>query len=443
MILNPRNDLVRKRSTSFRRPAQGACAGFEVNEDDEERFSFLESGLPQEARLTRRSLSVHSCPGSHGIVSNNFWDPVFKEKFISDYDCSNFDPKFWSEAEPIWQTLQKQGIDTGVYFWPGFSSYETKPTYYKKAVCTVNCSSIKDLPSSRKPIRSSYPPYDHCQSNYRLSFPVRIDSIISWLTSDKPPRFVALYVDEPDGVGHSDGPNSQKFKDAIEEVDRDAVGYIITKLRSVKLLDKVNLIFVADHNVVAVNKSRLIYLDDYLDPSTYTPTEVYSFAHLWPKEGKLEEVYANLTKLVKRYPQARVYKKDEIPEEYHYRNNRRIPPIYLFAGLGWMYKKSRGNISDDWVTGAHGYPASEKMGTIFYARGPSFKKGYKIDHALRSIDVYPMLCELLGIEPRPHNGSLGNMKMMMTPKAKGSSLVCHHDVVIIVLIWSLLLTAVL
>ncbi|KAK3738837.1 hypothetical protein QZH41_004370 [Actinostola sp. cb2023] len=357
-------------------------------------------------------------PESHGIVSNKFWDPVLKEKFIFEYDCSNFDPKFWSEAEPIWLTLQKQGIDTGMYFWPGFSSYETKPTYYEKAVCMVNCSSIKDLPSSRTPIRSTFPPYDHCVPNYTITFPERIDSIMSWLTSDKPPRFVALYVDQPDWVGHSDGPKSQKFKDKIEEVDRDAVGYLITKLRSVNLLDKVNLIFVADHSFVTVNKSRLIYLDDYLDPSTYTPTEVGTFAHLWPKEGKLEEVYANLTKLVKRYPQARVYKKDEIPEEYHYRNNRRIPPIYLLAGLGWMYKRSRGNISDDWVYGAHGYPASEKMGTIFYA-------------------------QLLGIEPRPHNGSLGNMKMMMTAKAKGSSLVCHHDVVIIVLIWSLLLTAVL
>ncbi|KAK3729009.1 hypothetical protein QZH41_011466, partial [Actinostola sp. cb2023] len=40
---------------TFKRPAQGACAGFEANEDDDkERFSFLESGLPQEARLIIR-----------------------------------------------------------------------------------------------------------------------------------------------------------------------------------------------------------------------------------------------------------------------------------------------------------------------------------------------------------------------------------------------------
>jgi predicted AlkP superfamily pyrophosphatase or phosphodiesterase len=243
------------------------------------------------------------------------------------------------------------------------------------------------------------------------------------LTSDKPPKFVAFYVDQPDWVGHSDGAESKKFKEEIEKVDRDAVGYLVTQLRKVDLLDKVNLIFVADHSFVTVNVSRLIYLDDFLDPSTYMLLESGSIVHLWPNEGKLEEIYANLTKLVKQYPQAKVYKKENIPEEYHYKHNRRIPPIYLNPGYGWLVYPSRSNRSEDWVYGAHGYPASEKMGAIFYARGPAFKKGYKVDHGLSSIDVYPMLCEILGIEPRPNNGSLDNMKMMMAggegPKATG------------------------
>ncbi|XP_031566464.1 ectonucleotide pyrophosphatase/phosphodiesterase family member 5-like [Actinia tenebrosa] len=364
-------------------------------------------------------------PESHGLVSNKFWDPIYEEKFIFDYDCTNNDPKFWQESEPIWLTLQKQSFYSGMYFWPGFSSYKTTPTYYEKAFCKVNCSAIppKDLPLYRNQSRSSWPPYIHCLPNYSIPYRQRIDSIVSWLKSDKPPKFVAVYVDQPDWVGHSDGPKSQKFKDEIEKVDRDAVGYLVNKLREVDLLDKVNLIFVADHSFVQVNLSRLIYLDDYLDPSTFMLTESGTLIHLWPHEGKMEEIYVNLTKLVTEYPQAKLYKKDNIPEEYHLKNNRRTPPIFLDPGYGWMVEPTRTNRSSDWVYGAHGYPASEKLAAIFYARGPAFKKGYKIDHGLRSIDVYPMMCKILGIEPRPNNGSLDNMKMMLVgeegPKATG------------------------
>lgn len=338
-------------------------------------------------------------PESHGIIANVFWDPVIKEKFVLEYDCTNFDPKFWTEAEPIWLTLQKKGIDTGVHFWPGFSSYNVKPTHYEKAICKINCSSIDDLPASRKKIRETFPPYDHCYPNYTIPFQRRADSIISWLTSDKPPRFVAWYVDQPDWVGHSDGPKSEKFKKTIEAVDRDAVGYLITKLRKVNLLDKVNLIFVADHSFAYVNASRVLFLEDYLDPSSYMLTVSVALVHLWPNEGRFQEVYNNLTKLTAKLPLGKLYKKDDTPENWHYRNNHRIPPIYLDVGYGWIVKEKRANLSDDFVYGAHGYPASEKMGSIFYARGPSFKKDYKIDHSLRSLDVYPMLCDILGLEP--------------------------------------------
>lgn len=38
-----------------------------------------------------------------------------------------------------------------------------------------------------------------------------------------------------------------------------------------------------------------------------------------------EEIYKNLTGI----PHAHVYRRSEIPPQYHYMNNRRIPPIVL------------------------------------------------------------------------------------------------------------------
>lgn len=409
---------------------------------------YMETVTPTKTWPNHQTYLTGLYPESHGMVTNKFWDPIFKEKFIFEYDCSNYDPKFWTMSEPLWLTMQKKGIDTAVYFWPGFSSYDIKPTYYEKPICKVNCSDIKDLPASRKPIRKEFPPYDHCCPNYTIPFQTRADSIVSWLSSEKPPRFVAWYVDQPDWVGHSDGSKSQKFKEKVEAVDRDAVGYLINKLKAVNLLEKVNLIFVADHSFVDVNASRVLFLDDYVDLSSSIVMETGPFVHIWPNEGRFEDVYNNLTKLTANLPLGKLYKKDETPETWHYKHNRRIPPIYLDVGYGWLVHTKRTNLSDDWVYGAHGYPSGKSMGSVFYARGPSFKKGYKIDGGIRSLDIYPMLCEILGIEPLPHNGSLDNMKMMMirmagvqpTPKAAGNTVALFDVIMFCALILNILST---
>ncbi|EDO38395.1 predicted protein, partial [Nematostella vectensis] len=322
-------------------------------------------------------------PESHGIVSNRFWDPAYKEKFIFDHDCSNGDPKFWNESEPIWLTLQKMGKDSGLHFWPGFFKW---------------------------------PPYEHCYPNYTIPFSKRIEKIMSWLTSKKPPQFVGFYADQPDWVGHSYGPDSDKFRRMVEHVDKVVVGGMIDSLRNAGLLEKVNLIFVSDHSFTTVNKSRVIFFDDFIDPATYMLTEATAFGHIWPKPGKFDEIYTNLTThMIQKYPQVKVYKKEEIPEAFHYKNNRRVPPIYVSAGFGYGFKPRRAwfNVSDDWVYGYHGYPSDERMGAIFYARGPAFKTGYYFDGPLRSVDIYPMMCELLGIQPHPNNGSLSNMMQLM------------------------------
>ena len=163
---------------------------------------------------THHSYVTGLYPESHGIVSNSFWDPVYKENFIYDYDCSNYDPKFYNASEPIWLTLQKQGGRSGVYFWPGSSGYREKPTYYEKPICLVNCSAInpKDLPKYRKKARKTWPSYIHCLPNYTEPFTSRLDKVIKWLKSDKPPQFVAVYIDHPDWEGHEYGPQSKEYK---------------------------------------------------------------------------------------------------------------------------------------------------------------------------------------------------------------------------------------
>ena len=179
---------------------------------------------------------------SHGIVSNTFWDPVYEEMFIFGYDCSNFDPKFYNDSEPIWLSLQKQGGRSASYFWPATTSYVEKPTYYVKETCLINCSAInsKDLPKYRNRTLQGWPPYVHCAPDIKRPWSDRVNKTIQWLMSDKPPQFISLYFEEPDMTGHEHGPFSQQYKNAVERVDRDAVGFLLKRLKETDLLEKVS-----------------------------------------------------------------------------------------------------------------------------------------------------------------------------------------------------------
>ena len=53
---------------------------------------------------------------THGIVANNFDDPVYKEYFSKR---KKDQLKWWNETEPIWSTAVKQGVKTGVFYAPG------------------------------------------------------------------------------------------------------------------------------------------------------------------------------------------------------------------------------------------------------------------------------------------------------------------------------------
>lgn len=45
------------------------------------------------------------------------------------------------------------------------------------------------------------------------------------------------------------------------------------------------------------------------------------------------------------------------------------------------------------------------MKPIFLASGPNITVNYEAP-IFQTIDIYPMMCKLLGIQPQPNNGSL-------------------------------------
>lgn len=56
-------------------------------------------------------------PEHHGIIGNNFYDPVLRTNFLFSSPAAN--DNHWWGGEPIWVTAIKQGRQASCMFWPG------------------------------------------------------------------------------------------------------------------------------------------------------------------------------------------------------------------------------------------------------------------------------------------------------------------------------------
>jgi hypothetical protein len=55
------------------------------------------------------------------------------------------------------------------------------------------------------------------------------------------------------------------------------------------------------------------------------------------------------------------------------------------------------------------------MQALFVAHGPSIESGIVL-HTIASVDIYALMCSLLGIEPAPNDGNpLPTQAMLKTP----------------------------
>ena len=87
------------------------------------------------------------------------------------------------------------------------------------------------------------------------------------------------------------------------------------------------------------------------------------------------------------------------------------------------------NIIVIYFLGSHGYSNKlPNMHPIFIAHGPAFKKGYKAE-PFASIDLYPLLCRLLDIEPRLNNGSFEAIKQILV----GHNMIGYGDKITIII----------
>ena len=316
-------------------------------------------------------------PDHHGLVNNTFWDPDLQLTYAVGNPVTGQDPRFFG-GEPIWLTAERQGVKSATIYWVG--------------------SDLKD--DSR---HASYW-YDYAKKPL-LTPDERVQKALEYLQLPEPerPHFIMVYFEEPDQTQHTYGPNCEQTRQAVKETD-EAVGKLYAGLMQLPIASKINFIVLSDHGMALEDPSRVINPHDYLQPEWYDKMVISIPTYIFTKPQYRETVYNALKDL----PHLTVWKKEEIPAYLHYGTNRRIGDILVAPDMGWEFRDTPRN-----GLGAHGYdPTDVDMHSLFRAVGPAFKQGY-IARQFENVDIYPLLCHLMGIQPAPNDGDFNRIKHIL------------------------------
>ncbi|EME88924.1 uncharacterized protein MYCFIDRAFT_209933 [Pseudocercospora fijiensis CIRAD86] len=312
-------------------------------------------------------------------------------------------PEYWN-AEPIWETAETQGIRTAIHMWPGSEAHlpPMEPTYV-----------------------------DKFNGNEHLGN--KVNRILGWLDLPGPhdqgasvetprPQLIAAYVPNVDSDGHKYGPNSTYIRSTIAEVD-GMLGKIFKGIEERNLTDVVNIVVVSDHGMATTSNHRIVQLEDLVDTSLIEHTDGWPLFGLRPFDQspeKLMEIYNEISAKVRMSEHKGkfdVYLRDKnMPQRYHFSQNDRIAPLWIVPKAGWAIAPKH---EFDLVTaldrgetynprGLHGYDHEHPlMRAIFVARGPAFPHtpGSRLK-PFQNTEVYNIICDSLGIEPRPNNGTI-------------------------------------
>jgi predicted AlkP superfamily pyrophosphatase or phosphodiesterase len=293
-------------------------------------------------------------PESHGIVGNQFWDPVLQEEFYYTDINISMQPKWWT-AEPLWVTAENQGVRSAIHMWPGSEAHipDVEPTYLDKF-------------------------------NESEALPNKVDRILGWLdlpgdddaeeAISRRPQLIAAYVPNVDADGHKYGPNSTEIRGAIVDVD-NMLALLVEGLHTRNLTEIVNIVIVSDHGMATTSTSRLIQIDDLVDLSLVDHIDGWPLCGLRLKnpDRDVPILYQQLMKEAKKSGSFDVYTLNTMPERYHFTKNDRIAPLWIVPKTGWaVVDKEHFDVSEAQTTGRqfeplglHGYDHEVSCWTFY------------------------------------------------------------------------------
>lgn len=302
-------------------------------------------------------------PAHHGIVDNRFYDTRTKKYYAINkkHEVQNGS---WYGGTPLWVLAEKQKMVSASFFWVGSESdvQSTRPTYY----------------------------FNYSEA---FSFDRRLQILQEWLNlpEEKRPHFITFYFPEVDHAAHRFGVYSEQTRNAVHDIDT-----VIGKMNDIaKATDlPINFIFVSDHGFTNVDTVNTLQVPQ-LDTGKFITSAGSTLIHIYAKnKDDVMPLFQQLKQKEKNYT---AYLEENVPLRWHYGRKDdkygRIGDIVMVAHMPYIfYSKGYKNI------GVHGFDnAKQEMQATFYAWGPAFKEGLKINN-FTNIHIYPMIAHLLGLK---------------------------------------------
>ena len=307
-------------------------------------------------------------PDHHGVVNNTMRDPTLPGLTFRLQDKSSvLDRRWWDDGEPIWVTARNAGLIAASVMWPGSEA------------------DVRGVPASLSV------PYDKDRTSDQ-----RIDQALAWL--DLPvaqrPRFVSVYLERVDNVGHTVGPDDGALNAELVAID-GSIRRLVAGLETRGLRDKVVLLVVSDHGLAGISPDRVVRLGPVTSSDAATVLYNGATVSIEPAPGRDAEVGAEV--LAPR-DHIQCWRRGTLPERFAFGHHRRVPTFFCLADVGWEVLAAGDRVSAN--RGDHGYDnAAPEMQAIFIANGPGVRRGATI-RGLENVDVHALLGRLLGI-PTP------------------------------------------
>ena len=334
-------------------PERGDFAGLARLEREGVRARML-GVYPSNTFPSHVSMATGTYPDTHGIVDNVFFEDGER------YDVRDAD---WIQAEPVWISTQRQGIDVATYFWVGSESdWRGQGTRYRVA------------------------PFDG-----RRAEAVKVDKILEWfdLPEDERPQLIMSYWAGADSVGHERGPDHPAVVRQLERQDAQ-LRRLLSGLDARGAWPETTLILVSDHGMTAVRE--LIDIDAVLDDAGVEALVIGgAVARVYLDEpgdiGKAEAVLGAVESIG-------VHRLDALPPDFRLARPGRngdllvttVPPYVLTA----RYAR---------LAGTHGYlPETPDMQAVFFAMGRGVDGDAEVEE-VRHVDLAATIAALLDVEP--------------------------------------------
>ena len=325
-------------------------------------------------------------PDKHGIIGNSFYS--YKKDLT--YKIRNRemveDGSFYG-GSPIWIQAGKAGMVSASYFFVGSEAnvQGLHPTYFYQ--------------------------YDGSVKNE-----TRVAQVIDWLNlpEQERPHMITMYFSDMDDTGHRFGAdNEDELKKTLSNLDTN-LGDLFKGVKATGL--PVNIIIVSDHGMSNVPTDHLIAMDDIKNDSLYTTIDNGAIVNIHPKENiDIDAIFEEL-KLKENH--FKVYTTKNTPGFEYQPQNKDWGSIQVIPDFGYYFTSGQRieSLKKNSIQkiGVHGYdPSYKDMHGIFYANGPAFKIGY-VAPSVKNIHVYPLMCDILGIDiPKDIDGKLNELESVL------------------------------